>query len=421
MKNKEVKNLLWSIVDDRQDELIQLVSDLIRIPSENPTGSMEEVTRFITDYFDESRISNEVIRFKEEFPTIVAQFGNEEGKTFLFNGHCDVVPVGDLGKWDFDPFSGEVTDGRILGRGTSDMKAGLAGAMFAARVLASGDFKLKGKVKFHVVSDEESGGDYGTKMLMEHGYGDDADACLVAEPTSWSNCEVGQKGSLWVKFKSYGRSAHGSIGNYVGDNAIVKLIKVLSNLDELRTIEGVYEEKQLPVLADSKYIAREALKVEGVDNVIDHVTVNIGTITGGVKSNMVADYCEAEVDMRLPIGVKATDVEARIVKIVESLGVSGIEYEFKWNSEANYTDVEEAIVCSVVENGEAVWNKRVIPAYQWASSDARYYRYNNIPTIQYGPANTEGIHSYNENVDVEDVINSTKVYLGILADMLEIE
>lgn len=419
--NENTKQRFWSLLDQRKDELIKLVSDLIKIPSENPTGNVEEITKFISEYLTEGKIKYDIIRSSEEFPNIVAKFGNDEGKTIILNGHADVVPVGDLNKWDFDPFSGEITDTRILGRGTSDMKAGLAGIMFATRLLSEENAKLKGKIILHIVPDEETGGDMGTKWLLENGYDFNADACLVAEPTSYSNVEVGQKGSLWIKIKSYGISAHGSIGNYVGENAITKLMKILSEVEKLVEIKGVYDESQLQVLKDSKTIAKGALKAEGVENVIDHVAVNIGTINGGIKTNMVPDYCESAIDVRMPIGVKAQDIEKKFMEIMEKLEIENVDYEFNWNSEANFTDVNKDIVKSAVANAERIWEKEVLPAYQWASSDARYYRYRDIPTIQYGPANTEGIHSYNETVDIEDVINSTKVYLGILTDLLEIE
>ena len=198
------------------------------------------------------------------------------------------------------------------------------------------------------------------------------------------------------------------------------MIKLLPCLEELRIIEGKYQEKQLPVLKNSKDIVKEAQKVPGVENVIDHVTVNIGTIKGGTKTNMVPDFCEAEVDVRVPIGVTLKEVLDKFDGIIKKLNLKGIEYDYTWNSEANFTDADTELVKSVVANAEAVWKKKVVPAYQWASSDARYYRLKGIPTIQYGPANTEGIHSYNENVDTEDIINSVKVYLGIMADLLQL-
>ena len=417
----KIKNTLWNIVDKEQDRLLNLCSHLIKTPSENPGGNIENVVKVICDYFDESKIEYEIIRSKEDCPNIIVNMGNGNGKTLYLNGHCDVVPVGNINKWDFDPFSGEIKDGKMLGRGTSDMKAGLGGLIFALKVIKENNLKINGKIIFHIVPDEETGGDYGTKWLYNNGYINEGDACLIAEPTSYNNCEVGQKGSLWLRIKSYGRSAHGSVGNYVGVNAITKLMKLLMSLEELRDIEGRYEESQLEVLENSKYIVKEAQKVEGVENVIDHLTVNIGTIEGGSKTNMVPDYCEATVDMRVPIGVNLREVLDRFEAIIERLGLEDIEYDYTWNSEANFTDVNSEIVKSAVENAETIWQKKVIPAYQWASSDARYYRIKGINTIQYGPANTAGIHSYNEDVDVEDIINSTKVYLGIMSDLLKLQ
>ena len=102
-------------------------------------------------------------------------------------------------------------------------------------------------------------------------------------------------------------------------------------------------------------------------------------------------------------------------------GVEGVTYELQWKSEGNYTEEDEAIVQTVKRNAEAVWNMEVIPAYQWASSDARDYRRVGIPTIQYGPSNTAGIHSYNENVDIQDVVNAGQIYVLSLCDLLGVQ
>ncbi len=417
----DLKNKYRKLVDDRQNELIKLVSDFIKIPSENPTGSMNEVVAFIKDYLSNSDIDFKEVTYNSKFPNIIATMGDNEDNKVLLNGHADVVPVGDLDQWNFEPFGGEITDTKILGRGTSDMKAGLSGLMFAMKLLKESNAKIDGLLQLHIVTDEESGGEYGTKSLMENGYGKNAKACIIAEPTSNDNIEVGQKGSLNIKIKAKGVSAHGSIGNYVGENAIEKITTILSRIHELRKMKGNYKESQLKVLADSKEIARRALKAEGSENVIDHVAVNVGIIKGGVKDNMVPDYCEVAINCRLPIGVTCLDVEKRTREIVDELNLTGITLDFKYNCEANYTEDTTPLVRSLVKNAEEVWQKKITPAYQWATSDARYYRHMNIPTIQFGPANLGGIHSYNEDVDIEDVVNSTKVYLSVLIDLLNIK
>lgn len=415
----DIKNNLWESVENTKEDLLNLCKDLIKTPSINPGGDIEPITKLITNYLDEYKIEYEIVRPREDMPNIIAKIGNKGGKKILLNGHSDVVPVGDMNRWDFDPFCGEIVDGKLRGRGTSDMKCGLAGLMYAMKLLKKYENELKGEIVLNIVPDEETGGEFGTMWLYENGYFDEGNACIIGEPTSYNNCEVGQKGSLHVTVKSYGIPAHGSIGNYVGDNAILNISKLFMELDELRSIKGHFEENQRRVLENSKKIAKESLKAENVEDAIDHVTVNIGTISGGTKSNVVADYCEAELDIRVPIGCELNTVLTKLDNIITKINlINKIRYDYEYNSPANFTDANTDLVKSVVENAEKVWKKTVLPAYQWASSDARYYRAKNIPTIQYGPANTKGIHSYNEDVDVEDIVNSTKVYVGILSDLL---
>jgi succinyl-diaminopimelate desuccinylase len=415
MSDNPIKTAVWKTIEAERDGLVKLCSDLIRIPSENPPALVQPIVDFITAYLGESGVAFDVTGPDAAHPSIVAGLG--EGPSLLFNGHCDVVPAGDRSQWSFDPYGGEVTPTRIRGRGASDMKCGLAGALFVLRMAVRQGLPLKGRLALHVVPDEETGGLNGTKWLLANGYAEGAFACIVAEPTSSDNCEVGQKGSVKVKLKVAGTAAHGSIGNYVGDNAIRKTIAFLSRVEELRSMTGMYAESQAEVLRNSRAKAAAALKAPGVADVIDHVTVNMGTIHGGTKLNMVADRCETELDIRVPIGLPSLRVIERLKAIRAETGLGGIEFEIVAN-EANYTEDRERIVRAVVSNAEKVWGQRVVPAYQWASSDARFYRENGIPTVQYGPANTIGIHSYNEDVDIEDVINSAKVYAGAVVDLL---
>ena len=125
------KENLISMVEDRKAELIDLVSRLIRINSENPTGTQREVVDFVEKYLEKAGIAYEETGENPDYPCVVARMGSEDGYSLIFNGHVDVVPAGDRGLWDFDPFCGTVTDSQILGRGTSDMKAGGAGGLFA--------------------------------------------------------------------------------------------------------------------------------------------------------------------------------------------------------------------------------------------------------------------------------------------------
>lgn len=411
---------LYSLLENNEKELVRLTSDLIKINSENPTGSQREIIDFVKKYLSDAGVEVQEVAASEDHPCILAEIGSDEGFSIIINGHVDVVPAGDLSQWEFDPFGGSITDTQILGRGTSDMKAGIACALFVMKLLKQSGAQLDGNVRLHIVSDEETGGKYGTKWLCQQGYAKGADACLVAEPTSRYTIEIGQKGSNELILRAYGKTAHGSLENYKGDNAILKLSKVLQNIGRLRRVEGKYTVDQQEALSNSKYIAKTKLNVPGVENVIDHVTANVATINGGNKLNMVPDFCEAHVDMRLPIGIDLRQLEHEIREMIKESRVEGVEYEADWKNFGNSTSIDSHIVQTLRKNAEDIWKIEVLPAYQWASSDANYYRKLNIPTIQYGPSNTEGIHSYNENVDIEDVINASKIYLLTICDLLGI-
>ncbi len=414
------KKQVMELAESKLDELVQLVSDLIQIPSENPIGSQREVIDFVKNYLTESGIPCEEVGDNPDYPCVVAKIGQEDGFSVILNGHVDVVPAGDRDQWDFDPFSGEITDKEILGRGTSDMKAGVAGILFAMRMLVESGAKLNGNIRLHIVSDEESGGEFGTKWLSDNGYAEHADACLVAEPTSHNTIEIGQKGKVELIFKSHGVSAHGSLAGYKGENAILKLMKVLEHVDMLRQVEGRYSGSQIKALENSKIIADQK-NGAGTGDVIDHVSVNVGMISGGVRPNMVPDYCQVVLDVRVPIGVEEADIEDCVKAILEKSGASGVEYELNFQSAGNYTDIDAPIVEAIKKHAEDLWKIEVLPAYQWASSDAREYRLKGIPTIQYGPSNTVGIHSYNETVDIEDVKNAGQIYIHSLCDLMGIE
>lgn len=413
MKHEELR----SLVENKKEDLLNLCCEMIRIPSVNPPGEMDEMVAYLCAYLEQHGILYEVVKGKETTPNIIARLGKKNGRVLLLNGHCDVVPVGNLDNWDFDPFCGEIRDGKILGRGTSDMKTGLAGLIFAMGLLADNNVPLDGELVLTIVPDEEVSGEFGTKWLVESG-AVHGDACLIAEPTGYFNCEIGQKGCCWLKLAATGEPAHGSLAPFVGDNAITKLMKVLNRIETIRDITPRYDDETAAVMEKSREMAKRLIKRKGAQHVLNHCTVNIGKISGGTKVNMVPDFAEAEVDVRLPLGVTCEMVEEQVIRVIKESGVSGVTYSFGWHSEPNSTSDKEEIVEIVAKHVEEVWGEPLNRTYQWASSDARFFRYAGIPTLQYGPANLEGIHAYNETVDVQDVINAAKIYICTMVDFL---
>ncbi|HJA35937.1 MAG TPA: ArgE/DapE family deacylase [Firmicutes bacterium] len=409
---------IWDIIDQQQEDLIRFCCDMIKIPSENPPGDVEAVTKFICDFLDSYHIPYEIVRPVPDRPNILATFGKKGGKRVVFNGHCDVVPAGDPAKWDFPPYSGEIRDGRILGRGTSDMKCGLASSLYAIAMLAKHNAELQGEILYTIVPDEETGGYYGTQWLFEHGY-IQGDWGIVPEPTGYDNIEVGQKGNLGIHITMSGRSAHGSLAPYVGQSAVERMMELLQELKVLREIKGEYQGEIAQVMEVSKKAIQDIQKVPGVENCLDHVTVNFGVIQGGTKYNMVADSCEADIDCRVPIGVPGEKVQQKVAEIIEKLGLQDCcKVEYRGGRTGNYCSIQDPLVVSAKRCAKELMDVDLICAYQWASSDTRYFREAGISTIQYGPSNAEGIHTYNETVDVKDVVNACKMYAGMILDLI---
>lgn len=410
-------NKIWDIIESKKDELIKFSCDAIAIPSENPPCDVEDIVKFLCDFLEKYGITYEIVRPIPERPNILAHFGKKGGKTVVFNGHCDVVPAGDRSKWHFDPYSGEIKDGRILGRGTSDMKCGLTASLFAIAMLAEQEVELSGDILYTIVPDEETGGYHGTQWLFEHGY-IKGDWGIVPEPTGYDNIEIGQKANCGVHITISGTSAHGSLSPYVGDSAVEKMMSLLPKFKELREIKGEYNGEIAEIMDISKRVIVDVQKAKGVENCMDHVTVNFGVINGGTKYNMVADNCEADLDIRIPIGVKFETVTQKIDEIVKSSNIQGVKIEYRGGKQGNYVLASDPIVQSATKCAKELMNIDLITAYQWASSDTRYFREAGISTIQYGPSNSEGIHTYNETVNVQDVINASKMYAGIILDLI---
>jgi len=402
-----------------KEKIIKLASDLIKIPSENPPGDVREIMSFIESWLRENGVNNlKILSADPTKPNIIAEV--EKGDpVIILNGHADVVQTGNRSRWEFDPFAGEVKDGFLLGRGASDMKSGVAGIMYAVSLVKQIEDRLKGTVKLIIVSDEETGGKFGSHWLLdEHRDLLTGDGCIIAEPSDsgTGGATVGQKGNLWVKFIAKGRSAHGSLAPYVGDNAILKLMRTIQKADRIRSIKSIIPDDTKEVMETSKEHISRSYNNSEITNVLDHVTVNIGMIKGGDAPNIVPPMAEMIWDMRVPIGISTGEVISILQEIIKD--ENDIEIEIIERGEPNYTPTSSKIIRTLKENLKEIENKDLDLTYQWASSDAKFFRKAGTPTVQFGPSVLEGIHSFNEKVKIDDIVSATKIYTGVLIDFL---
>ncbi len=158
-------------IDRTADELIELAGDLIRIPSENPPGDCTEIGEFIAAVLRKAGVEVDVLDAGQGRLNVVSHQGPEGDRHLVLAGHTDVVPVGDVSRWSFPPFAGDVVDGYLRGRGASDMKAGLAGVIHAYVVMHRLGVPLAGRLSLAAVPDEEAGGPLGADWLRSRGCG----------------------------------------------------------------------------------------------------------------------------------------------------------------------------------------------------------------------------------------------------------
>jgi len=411
MKHIEQKQKLWNLVEEHQHELLSICSDLIRIPSVEQNG-IEQIVNYVCNFLEKLDIPYNVLRPVDWTPCIVAELNGGDGAVALLNGHDDVVSPGDTEKWLYPPFCGTITEKQILGRGASDMKCGVGIFLFILKMIVENHLEPKGKIRLHIVHDEEKGGLKGSKWLAEHGYASDVDFCIITEPTSYDYIEVGQKGRVRVTLKTKRKRSNG-----VEENPIHSMVRILTKIQEISKLEGKITEQERKIVLNSKKVICHAMHRNDVGDAIDHVNVNILDITEVGKEGEVPEECKAHLAFGVPFMITRTMIEEKLNEIIRNAGVE-CEIEYECWQEGSRTDVDSALVQSVKENAEYITGRTMYPAYQWATSDAKYYRALGIPAIHFGPSNNKGIHSYNEDVEIVDILKCAKTHFAVLEDLM---
>lgn len=218
---REWKQALWLEIDRRRDGLARLCGDSLRIPAENPTGDTKAITNHYSDLLRGAGLPVE--RF-EPRPGIVSLVSTQQGRAehprFVFNGHLDHFPSDDVALWSFPPYGGEVRDGKILGRGSCDMRGGLTASLFSHLLIHQHRVPIAGPLTLMLVADEETGGALGTGHILSTRPELAGDACMIGEPESPDGLRLGEKGKCQFRLVAEGQSRHGGLGT--GDDVIVR-------------------------------------------------------------------------------------------------------------------------------------------------------------------------------------------------------
>jgi acetylornithine deacetylase len=329
-------------------------------------------------------------------PNVVGVWrGTGGGRSIILNGHMDVVPAGDPAQWRDDPFSGKVEDGKLYGRGSTDMKGGIASLLLAVQALQELGVRLKGDVIVQSVVEEESGG-AGTLAAILKGY--KADAALIPEPTNMRMFPK-QQGSMWFRIEVKGISAHGGT-RYDGVSAIEKSMLAVEHIRELEQVRNAR-------ITDPLY-ARNPIPIP----------INIGVIQGGSWPSSVPDTVKLEGRM----GV-APEEELEQAKAEMAAWMERLKEKDAWFGEhppaldwfgarwipGSVDPGHELLRVLAGQYKEVLSREPPVEASPWGTDGGLLTKLGGTPCIVFGPGSTQAAHYPNEYVILDHVFEAAEI------------
>jgi succinyl-diaminopimelate desuccinylase len=408
--------LLARIEADR-DAIITFLASFVRAPSPNPPGDTREATEIVTRFLAERGLPHRVLAAQDHLPNILGSFeGGAPGQHLVLNGHIDVFPAGD--GWTRNPWSGEIEGRRLWGRGTADMKAGTVASIMAYAYLFPHREQLRGRLTLTAVSDEETGGKYGARFLLEnHAEECLGDAVLNGEPGGLQTVRFGEKGTLRLTFTTrtpggFGAATHRSA------NAVKLAARLIGDLEALTTFPVTLPAPLEAILNEPGTMAAlDSVMGPGTMAMIGQVSVNVGVIRGGAKVNMIPGLCETQVDIRLPPGLDKAPVMARIHEILQLHPETSVEEQAAASNPASWSDPAHPLVGLVQANVRALGHETPLPACSLGGSDCKFWRYRGVPAFYYG-VSPDRLAGPDEGVDLDEFLHVVKVHAATAWDYL---
>lgn len=419
---------LLDVIKADTEAHIDFLQRLVQAPSPNPPGDTRAAAAVIRDYLSSQHgIQTQVIApGGEHMPNVVAEFAcggaTQGGPRLAMNGHIDVFPAGDGHDWERDPWSGDVVDGKLHGRGTVDMKAGTAASVIAFAYLHRYREHLKGSVALCAVSDEETGGKFGTRWLLgpdedgkELAEGERSkwagDVVINAEPGGLNTIRFAEKGTLRLTFTvDTGPGAHGAF-THLSKSATRVAAQLISDLAAVEEIVPDLE-PELKEYLERGHVRKaiDRCMGKGAADIAMKCTLNIGTLHGGLKVNMIPGHCVFEADIRMPLGLKADHVMTVIHQILANYPEAKVEIQTAASNPAAASTHDHPMVDILARSAQTAAGRKPLAIPSLGATDCKFYRYRGIPAYIYGVSpNTMG--AKDERVLIEDFLAVVKTHV----------
>jgi succinyl-diaminopimelate desuccinylase len=364
---------------------IRLTQQMVQAQTVNPPGDELELARSLRSLLSSIGLRTILHQFEPGRANLIAYDSSESGPRLCFTGHLDTIPFG-AASWSGSPTSGDIKGDRLFGRGSSDMKSGIA-AFIAALDQYRIHHNALPRVLLVLTAGEETGCD-GAKRLAEldwsaHSVG----AMIVGEPTA-NRCAIGHKGALWIDAQSLGKTAHGAMPE-LGENAIYH---VADAVQRLRSFD--FRTSDDPVLGKPSF--------------------NVGTISGGINVNSVPDSACFSIDVRTVGGLDHA-------ALLEDLGVylgSKVALRARVDVPPLLNTLDNAWLREVSEVASEVTGSTADQTTVAYFSDGPVLRglFGDVPTAIIGPGEPSCAHQTNEWVSVERILQCTEIYRRLLGE-----
>jgi succinyl-diaminopimelate desuccinylase len=392
------------------DELIALTRDLVRIPSvvrpDDPAATEAAVAGHVEHWLRAEGFAVEVHEVAPGRPNVLGVLGDgPAGPTLLLEGHTDVVTEGNAGEWSHPPFGGDLVEGRIYGRGSADMKSGLAAAMVAAAAIRRSGVRLGGRLVVGALVDEE-GGMMGARHLCTTALGRELSAAIICEPEENELC-LEQRGVVWARVTVRGRMAHGAMPE-AGLNPITALGALLREAPAL-------ERRLRRLCRRSPYLRPPTVTP----------TVARAPMQGVPQSNVIPSTAQATLDVRLTPGpdadTVAKEIDVACQRAMDACPGTTVEWE-PINGFRLATRVErgEPLVHAMVRGVRQATGRAPRFGGVPGSTDGTILRTTlGIPIVTCGPGNRLIPHQVDEYVEVAELVDAAKIYVASALKFLE--
>ena len=381
------------------EEAVGLLSRIVACDSINPPGVTAGVVAECVGFLERAGISHRILASDPQKPNILAKIENGPGGHLVFNAHLDTVPPGDPAAWLYPPLALTEARGRLFGLGTGNMKAAAVAMLFAFRRLSAAREAWSGSITLTLVADECVFGPDGAAFLLDtHGSDVMGDWLICGEGPGNMGLALAEKGLMWVRLRASGRVGQGMLTTR-GGSAPARLAQALVEID------GWNERCFAPPLDLLAHVGN----AEG-----QRLSVNIGRIFGGSGFSPAVSEAIADIDLRLPPGLRRAEVYGWLDTICAGGDISWEEIK-GW--EANWSPAESPPVAAVEAAAARILGRRPAPMTRLPASDAARWRARGVPGVCFGPQ-SELASGVDDNVDRADFLDCIRIYGAAAADLL---